>query len=564
MKVTDYIIDFFVSKGVTDIFGYPGGCINHLMDSARKNEMIRAHVNYNEQGAAFAACGYAQASGKLGVAFATSGPGATNLVTGIAGAFFDSVPSVFITGQVDSNTEKGTMKLRQKGFQETDMVAVTSSIAKWAYHVKNAQEIKYCLEKAYYLAFSDCPGPVVLDIPNDIQRMDVDVESLEGYCEFNQNREAESSEVDNIIKLLQEARRPVILAGYGVKTSQMKEQFVELIDKIKVPVVSSMPAVDLLPFAHDMNFGYIGTNGHRYGNLITNKCDVMFVLGSRMDIRQIGLTRSEFAPCAKIIRVDIDPEQLNYKVKNDEIAICSDLRAIIPSLLQKVQNANIPEYDEWLEICREIKGKTLGYDDEAINRMVVEISNIIEPNRAILADVGQNLLWISNSYHFKEGQKFCASTGNAAMGYSLPAAIGAYYATRMPVVSFCGDGGLMMNVQELLFLKRENLPIKVVCINNLSLGMIRAWQERYLGEYSLTTEKSGYLAPNCEKLAYAFEIPYYRIENEEDISKIAWNDECPALIEIVLDYETETKPLNKLQDQSPLLERVLYDEIMKL
>ena len=257
MKVTDYIIEFLISKGVTDIFGYPGGNINHLIDSASKDHRITAHDNYNEQGSSFAACGYAQASHKLGVAFSTSGPGATNLVTGIAGAYFDSVPTLFITGNVDSPTEKGDMSIRQRGFQETDMVAVTKSISKWSHHVKSVDEIRYDLEKAYYLAFEGNPGPVVLDIPNDIQRAEFEGK-LKGFeiPSTSPVNNILSSDIENVIELIKEAKQPVFLFGNAAKTYGAEKKVQSVVETLNIPAIFSMPANDTLPYNHSHNTFY--------------------------------------------------------------------------------------------------------------------------------------------------------------------------------------------------------------------------------------------------------------------------------------------------------------------
>ena len=570
MKVSDYIIEFLISKGVTDIFGYPGGSINHLIDSASKYGAITAHDNYNEQGSSFAACGYAQASHKLGVAFSTSGPGATNLVTGIAGAYFDSVPTLFITGNVDTPAEKGDLPIRQRGFQETDMVAVTKSISKWAHHVKSVKEIRYDLEKAYYIAFEGNPGPVVLDIPNDIQRAEFDAE-LEGFeAPHSMPTDVISlTDVDLILERIREAKRPVFLFGNAAKTYGAEALVKRIVEALKMPAIFSMPANDTLPYNHPQNYGFIGTNGYRYANMLTLKADLIVAIGTRMDIRQIGLNRQQFAPNAKLIRVEIDKTQVDYKVKEGELVLHCNLVPLIEKLVERANQQGIIVSDEWNEKCRFIKNKLQGFDDEFFNNVIKRISHIThncpkEQRPNATADVGQNLLWTYRSFNVIEGQQIFASTGNAPMGYSLPAAIGASLATHHPVISFCGDGGLMMNVQEMQFVKREQLPIKIVVLNNRSLGMIRSWQNRYLGKCSLTTEKSGFLSPNVELIAKAFDFNYSTVKSLEDVDHIAWDDTKPAVVEVFLDDDTETKPLNDMKDQTPLLDRELYDELMNL
>lgn len=570
MKVSDFIIEFLISKGVTDIFGYPGGSINHLIDSASKYKEITAHDNYNEQGSSFAACGYAQASHKLGVAFSTSGPGATNLVTGIAGAYFDSVPALFITGNVDTPAEKGDLPIRQRGFQETDMVAVTKGISKWAHHVKAVDEIRYDLEKAYYIAFEGNPGPVVLDIPNDIQRAE-----FEGDLKGFERPQAEPvnqvypSDIEKVLDCIKVSKQPILLFGNAAKIYGAEKLVKSVVETLNIPAIFSMPANDTLSYNHSQNYGFIGTNGYRYANMLTIKADLIIAIGTRMDIRQIGLNRQQFAQNAKLIRVEIDQTQVDYKVKQEEIVLHYNLVPFLEKLLAQAKQKNIKVSEEWNDKCKTIKSKLQGIDDEFFNIVVKRISHIthncpIDKMPNATADIGQNLLWTFRSFNVVEGQQIYASTGNAPMGYSLPAAIGVTLATQRPVISFCGDGGLMMNVQEMQFVKREQLPIKIVVLNNRSLGMIRSWQNRYLGKCSLTTADSGYLSPNVELIARAFDFKYSFIKSIEDVERIDWNDFKPEVVEVYLDDKTETKPLNNMNDQTPLIDRDLFNELLNL
>ena len=561
MKVTDYMIKFLVQHQVTDIYGYPGGCINHLIDSAFKNENIEAHLVYNEQGAAFSACGYAQKSNKLGVAYATSGPGATNLITGIASAYFDSIPVLFITGQVDSPTKKGDMKLRQRGFQETDVISCVKEITKWAYQISSAEEIKYCLEKAYYVAFEGNPGPVVLDIPNDLQRMDVDIDRLNGFMETVERKTVNESDIDHIAESIKNARRPVILVGNGVKQNKLNNQLIALAEKTDIPVVSSMIAFDLLPYNHALNYGFIGTNGHRYANFITKKSDLVLVLGNRMSIRSLGMKRELFAPNAKIIRVDVDKEQLNYKVRDDQVEVAADLREALPKLIDKCDRK---KNSEWILVCKSIRDKLKNIDKAYPNEIISKISEIVPDTYDISADIGQNLVWLAQSYKMKEGQTVCMSAGNGPMGYSIPSAIGSFHASGRPVISFCGDGGFMMNIQELQLIKREHIPNKVIVLNNSSLGMIRSWQARYMDQYSQTTCDSGYNAPDFEKISDGFDLKYTLIKCKEDLENFSFEEEKPELIEVIIPTEVETEPNGNMHDQSPQIERDLYTEIMEM
>ena len=570
MKVTDYILSFLVEKEIKQMFGYPGGVICHFIDSATKfTQNIKAHATYHEQAAAFAACGYAQANCNVGVAYATSGPGATNLVTGIANAFFDSIPVLFFTGQVDTYGLRGTLPIRQKGFQETDVVSMLQGITKYAVRVDSPEEIRYHLEKAYYLAVSGNPGPAVLDLPADVQRADVVVETLRG---FEPDEEVsvtkESKMVQTILQKLKKAERPCLLVGNGVKQSGCRSMIRTIIEAMKIPAVFSMPAFDVLPTEHPQNMGFIGANGHRYANFVLGKSDLILTVGSRMDLKQVGNQRTSFAPQAKIVRVDIDEGNLFYKVHEDECGIVADLRRLCPAWLKKI--GEFPKCsDKWLDACRQLKDELKGYDDLPYNKLLTAFGDMIPENVIMTADVGQSELWVAQNLPIKKGQRVYLSAGHGTMGYSLPAAIGASYTADRPVFSFSGDGGIQMNLQELQFVKRENRPIKVIVINNHALGMIRGFQEANFNKnYTQTIQGCGYSAPDFEKLAKAYDLPYTRITQEKDLVGLQLDTMKAELIEIVIPQYTLLNPNfgtnGKIQDQRPYMNRDLYNRLMEL
>lgn len=567
MKVTDYIVSFLVDRGITDIFGYPGGVICHFMDSVTKYPDIRAHINYHEQAAAFSACGYAQASNKLGVAYSTSGPGATNLVTGIANAYFDSIPTLFITGQVDTYGVKGDLPIRQRGFQETDIVSITESITKYSVFVETPDKIRYYLEKAYYLALSGRPGPVLLDIPADVQRAEVDIETLIKYDEFENDTILDYDAVINKIEsMLQCSNRPVILAGAAVKQSGIIKDFQKLIEKLNIPVVFSLPAFDILPFDHKLNMGFIGVNGQRYANFAIGKSDLVICMGSRLDLKQVGNNRGLYAENAQLLRIDIDQGEMQYTVKDNEIQLCCDIKQVIPRLLR---DTDYKTDLQWLNICQEIKEKLINYDAEKYHQYITELSLRLPEYNNITIDVGQHLIWVAQAFRIKPHQKAYMSAGLGAMGYSLPAAIGVYYATKQPVICFCGDGGIQMNIQELQFIRRENLPIKIIVLNNNALGMIRQFQENNFNQnYYQTTISSGYSSPDYKKIAYAYGLLYYEVSSIESIEDIDFTDDVPILIEVCLDMDTYLKPNQGYQqpiyNQAPYIDKELFEHLMSL
>lgn len=572
MRVSDYIVDFLIEKGITDVFGYPGGMVTYLMDSfSKKQNEIIAHVNYNEQGASFAACGYAQVSLKPGMAYATSGPGATNLITGICNAYFDSTPVIFITGQVNIYESKGELQMRQKGFQETDIVSMIEKVTKYSAMITNAEDVRYHLEKAYALATDGRPGPVLLDIPMNIQRGVIQPELLQGY--EPENREFDISAMDIIFQELAQAEKPCILAGAGIAQSGMRDQFRQLVELLRIPVITSMIAIDVIPTINPLNFGFIGAYGNRYSNFILSKCDLIISFGSRIDIRQTGANLDSFSTKAKLIRIDVDEDELCNKIKPNEIQICGDIKYLIPTFISSLTTKNYkpdPKNTVWLETCTKIKSLLINKDDLIPNQLMRHLSKSIPDNSVITTDVGQNQVWVSQSFIVKENQRILFTGGHGAMGYSLPAAIGAYYAGKdRRVYSINGDGGIQMNIQELQFIAREKLPVTIVIFNNRSLGMIRHFQEMYFdSNYAQTVEKQGYEAPDFSLIANAFGLGYFLIEKAEDFQESMVNGTNPCIIEVALYGKTYVFPklaMNKpSQDQDPPLDRELYNNILNM
>ena len=498
MKLSDYLVEYLINQGITDVFGYPGGMVTHLMDSFdKKKNQISAHVTYHEQGAAFAACGYAQTKEKPGVAYATSGPGATNLITGICNAYFDSIPVLFITGQVNTTEAKGELNVRQRGFQETDIVSMVKGVTKYSAYVKNPEDIKLHLDNAFSKMLNGRKGPTLLDIPMNILRADIDNFKSKKLMNLNKNNYVNEDLLKNCLKAgVIQAKRPCLLIGNGVKENKSLKLLKELASTINIPIVSSMLAVDALAKNDFRNYyGFIGAYGNRSCNFIVSKCDLLITLGTRLDIRQVGGIRENFAPDAQIIRIDIDEGEIDYKIRENEKRFVLDIFDALETL--KKAWPKDQDYTEWINVCNKIKNNLDGLDIREPNRYVQRLSEKIPDNRIITTDVGQNQIWIAQSFQIKANQKLLFSGGHGAMGYSLPASIGAYYGTKLPVICFTGDGGLQMNIQELQFIAREKLPIKVVVLNNSALGMIRHFQEMYFDDrYVQTLPEGGYTSPD--------------------------------------------------------------------
>lgn len=569
MKVSDYIVEFLTANGICDVFGYPGGMVTHLMDSfERYKDKITAHTNYHEQACAMAACGWAEITGLPGVAYATSGPGATNLLTGIACAYFESLPCIFITGQVNTYEQKGTVGVRQRGFQETDIVSMARYITKDSYMVTQASQIPGALKHAYVTAMSGRRGPVLVDIPMDVFRGEIscgvaiekiDIPSPE--C----NHEAVAVE---ILTALQNARRPVILAGHGISLARVREVFREFVSLTGIPTVTSMIAVDALPENSAEHYGMIGAYGLRWANFIVDHSDCLLTLGSRLDCRQTGINKGLFAPGAKILRIDVDPGEMENLIHAGECPYVLPLEKLLPALLQKAKGFSW-DTASWRQRCEMVRAKLSSFEEsEPGNTFIKQISQILPNGITITTDVGQNQVWVAQSLSVKDNQRVLFSGGHGAMGYSLPAAIGAAIATKCPVVCFAGDGGLQMNIQELEFVAREQLPIKIILLNNHALGMIHHFQDIYFdGNHAQTDAGHGYTVPQFYSIARAYGIRTVQSNKIGMLSDIL-EDNQPAFIELALPETTHIFPkagLNKpIHEQEPHLPKEVVDEVLNI
>ena len=580
MKLSDYIVAFLQKKGVRHFFGYQGTMIAHLVDSIERNPLTENHSCYNEQGAAFAACGYAQAKEECACAYATSGPGAVNLLSGVADAYYDSLPVIFFTGQLNTYEYSGIKGLRQQGFQETDIVAMAGSITKYAVQIRKSEDIVKELNKAYHIANTGRKGPVLIDLPMDMQRSEVanpvyDMEFEECHTDPAQAEAA----ADVILEALEQSVRPVIMLGHGVDSAESQQALLRFARERQIPVITSVLAKSVLSYDHPLNFGCIGgAYGHRYANMIANaKSDLILCFGISMCTRQIGTKVHEFAKNARIIRVDIDPYNLKRDIHEEgvnEVKLQAETGAVIRCLSEKGSSVK-KEFGDWLEVCREIKENLQAVDDQTperyTNRMIADLSDMLQDTSAIAVDVGQHMVWSYQSFKNREGQKLLFSGGHGAMGYGLPAAIGAYYATGRPVVCICGDGAFQMNIQELEWVKRENLPVKMLIMNNEALGMIRHLQRDYFDcLFAGTTDGCGFASCNFSKVADAYGIPSKRMWCDEvkETAPEFLEKEGPGLLEIMLEHGTYAYPKTCLgepiHNQQPYAPKEVYEKLMSL
>jgi len=555
MKASDYIADFIKAQGTDVVFEVVGGMITHLLDSVHRRGGIEVVSVHHEQAASFAVDAYGRMRGIPCVAMATSGPGATNLLTGIGSCYFDSVPAVFITGQVNVHEMKGERGVRQLGFQETDIVSMARPITKAAWLVERAADLPDLLREAYRLARSGRPGPVLLDIPMDVQREEVD-----GDLEAVQLPETLPAALpDALWDTLTAASRPLIIAGGGAAQAGIRGPLREFIGKLGVPVVCSLLGNDILETDHPLRVGFYGSYGNRWANHAVGRADWVLVLGSRLDIRQTGADTDSFAAGKTIFHVDVDPSEMNNRVPGCH-AVTMDLSTFLASAGEGSRTA--PCIDNWIQ---EIRGNRLKWpalseyrSGRGINpcALLEALSARGSAAAAYVADVGQHQMWSAQCLHLHEGQRFLTSGGMGAMGYGLPAAIGASFSLqKAPVVLVAGDGGFQLNLQELQTVVRNKLPVKMVILNNRCHGMVRQFQQSYFHSRYHST-MWGYDAPDFGKVAAAYGIEAMTLADPAQLGEAVdflWRDPSqPVLLQVMLDPEGNVYP--KIAFGHPLTE----------
>ena len=551
MKVSDYIASFLKEKGIFFVFEMSGGMITHILDSINRDGNIRIVSIHHEQAAAFAADAVGRLTGKPGIAMATSGPGATNLITGIGSCYFDSSPAIFITGQVNRNELKGNRPIRQLGFQETDIVSIVKPITKAAWQIQRPEDVPKFLEKAFNLVTEGRSGPVLLDIPMDVQKEEISPATIKNEFQNFQKKNLDESLLKDLVKQLKDAKRPIILVGGGIHSSSSLRNFRKLVDKLKIPVVNSLMAVDGLPYDNPYRVGMIGSYGNRWANLAISKSDFLLVLGSRLDVRQTGSQTEEFKGTRTIYHIDCEKGEINNRIIGC-IEIVSDLCVFFNTFLELLKNYDFSERNEWLEEIKAMKNSRLDTKEligiKGINPNIFMhlLSSKSKVAALYVSDVGQHQMWAGQSLELSENQRFLTSGGMGSMGYGLPAAIGAAFTVfPQPVVLIAGDGGFQANIQELQTVFRNKLPIKMIILNNKCHGMVRQFQESYFeGRYQSTLW--GYSAPNFELIASAYGIKSKTIKNESEInSGIDWvweNPNVPVLLQVMIDTYTNAYP----------------------
>ena len=544
MKLTgaEIVCESLLKEGVDSIFGIPGGAVLPFYGALSKYPKLQHYLVRHEQGAAMAADGYARATGKVGVCVATSGPGATNLVTGIASAQMDSVPIVAITGQVPRPA------IGRDAFQETDVTGITLPITKHNYLVLEVADIAPAIKEAFHIARTGRPGPVLVDIPKDVlqdERTEFVWPEKVNLAGYNPPGKADPNQVEKAAQLINEAQRPIILAGHGLLISQAWEELRELAEKAQIPIITTLLGISSFPTSHYLNVGMPGMHGMAYASLAIDQADLLISLGMRFDDRVTGRLK-DFAPNAKVVHVDIDPSELNKNVKAT-VPVAGNLKDVLQQLIPDVEpNVHI----DWLRHVDKLKNEhpstVIRETDALLPQFVLrELSEATHGEAIIVTGVGQHQMWAAQFCAFEEPRTLITSGGLGSMGYEVPAALGAKVGRPDKTVwSIAGDGGFQMTMCDLATAVENNIAVKFAIFNNGSLGMVRQWQDLFYEKDYFATMYTG--NPDFVKLAEAYGIPGIRVTEKGQVSgaiQQAMEIPGPVIIDFVVEVEENVYPM---------------------
>ena len=547
IKGARILLECLSRLGIKEIFGYPGGAVIPIYDELYSFKDIKHYFSRHEQGAVHEADGYARSTGNVGVCLATSGPGATNLVTGIMTAHMDSIPLLAITGQVTSTL------LGKDAFQESDILGITVPITKMNYLIQDIRDLPRILREAYYIASTGRPGPVLVDIPRDIQLQEIPYDEfnklyekpfhLEGY---NPVYEGHKGQIKTAIKMIKDAKKPLIIAGAGILKAHAYEELKEFVEKTNIPVAMTLLGLGSFPGNHELALGMIGMHGTTYANYAANEADLIIAAGMRFDDRVTG-NPQKFLPNAKIIHIDIDPAEIG-KNKLIDVPIVGDLKNVLAELNQKVPKLS---HTKWLDEVAKLKKKyslTFRKTEEDVlipQEILFEINKLTKGEVIVATDVGQHQMWTAQFIKFNNPYTILTSGGAGTMGFGLPAAIGAQVANPdKKVLAIVGDGGFQMTFQELMLIKEYNLPVKIFIINNSYLGMVRQWQELFNDRRYSSVDLS--YNPDFIKIGEAYGIKSIQLKTKKDLKKhlkkILESDEA-VLVECIVEKEENVYPM---------------------
>jgi len=559
MTVAEYLVEYLIELGVTDVFGLPGGVILDLLYAVdKKTPTIQTHLTYHEQGAGFAACGYAQATNKLGVAYSTRGPGFTNMLTAIADAYCDSIPVLFVTAH-DSAEVPQSMRIINN--QEIDIANLVSPITKYVARIDSTDEAIFEIRKACKIALTGRRGPVVLDFNNKVLQSEI----KQSQSEIKQSQVEKLGDKAKVLNdhhiyliksMLMKARRPIVLFGDGIRQSNTNDKLIKFVEGNCIPALSSRFSQDIIA-SSALYFGYIGSHGLRYSNFILSKADLIIAIGNRMAYPIYSDSYKSLMNRVNTIRVDIDPLEFRRKIPN-----CINIEADANDFLT-VLNQNEFKYQDpykWIATCNMLKDTLFNCDVNEVVKVISSILDCLGSNSTIISDVGNNEFWLSRAYAFSKSQHILLfSKAFSTLGCSIPKAIGVSMTNKRKVICFVGDLGIQINMQELMTIATNNLPIAIVVINNQASGMIRDKEKNKYNKLIHTSKESGYQALNLEKISEAYGLAYYQ-----------WDYSCngllkvPCIVEVKID-DGELIPFlpkgNPIQKLSPDLDETLYQEM---
>lgn len=595
-KLSAYIADFFVKNNIEHIFTVTGGGAMHLNDALGHKDGLTCVYNHHEQACAIAAEGYTRYSGRLSVVCVTSGPGGTNAITGVLGGWLDSIPMFVISGQVKraTTTWSTDVPLRQLGDQEYNIISSVEPMTKYAVMVTKPEDIRYHLEKALYLAMNGRPGPVWLDIPLDVQAAIIETDELRGFMPEElakkENPYWDKTGVEEILNKVKEAKRPVILAGTGIRIAGAREDFIKAIEKLQIPVVTAWNAHDLLWEDHPLYCGRPGTVGTRGGNFVVQKSDLLISLGCRLNIRQISYNDHDFARNAYKIIVDIDENELEKPTITVDMPIHANVKDVLEAICSSDYLADNEEHIRWLTWCKQINRRYPAVLKDYYSKktpinpyaFMKELSKELSENEAVICGNGSACVISFQAVEMKRDQRMFTNSGCAAMGYGFPAAIGVCVANGgKRTICMDGDGSFQMNLQELQTVVYNNLDLKILYLNNNGYHSIRQTQTNLFDPPLVgVCDGNGLSFPDAEKIAFAYGIPFVRIDNLDDISpklQVAFSKKGPVFCEIVLDPEQNFSPKLSskvlgngqivsppLEDMYPFLPKDELEAIMKV
>tara|TARA_B100000029_G_scaffold490554_1_gene549699 strand:- start:486 stop:2270 length:1785 start_codon:yes stop_codon:yes gene_type:complete len=577
MRVSDRIAEILVDFGIDDVFMVTGGGSMHLNDGLSRNKSLNINNLHHEQACTMAADGYARLSGVPACVNVTTGPGGINAINGVYGAYTDSVPMIVVSGQVKRETLNfNNSKLRQLGDQENDIISMVKKITKFSYVLKNPNLVDSVLKYALEIATTGRPGPVWIDVPIDIQGAIYSKSSQKSYNKLSKNKVSNKkleSDVNKVLKLLKKAKRPAILVGGGIRASGSHKEFLNFINNTSIPVLTAWNAHDVVHNSHKNYAGRPGTVGDRPGNFIAENCDLLVVLGSRLNIRQIGYNFKEFSTQSFKVMVDIDEQEMNKKTLNIDLKLNYDLQEFLVMLNKKAKKINSPNHVKYLKWCKNLLKEYPVFSSSQISNKKVnpyhfvnELFNQLKKNQIVITSDGTAVVTTFQGAILKQGQRLFSNSGSASMGFGLPAAIGACFASnKKEVICVEGDGSIQMNIQELASIKHHDLPIKTFIFSNEGYHSIRQTQTKYFPD-NITGcgPDSGLSFPDFKNIAKAYGLKYMLIDkgsNLVDNLKSALNAKEPIICEVLIDknQEFEPKASSKLYPDGRMKSAPLYD-----